>query len=74
MFKSILYHGYGIVGCSYIHADYRKGNCVFTLSRKKISLLGAICKSKRIIKRGFGAFYWPVAIFYMSLYSNLSLW
>lgn len=52
MSTSLLYHGFGIVGYSYIRTDYQEGNVVFTISRKKFSLRCPVCKSKRIIKHG----------------------
>jgi len=52
MSTSLLYHGFGIVGYSYIRTDYQEGNVIFTVSRKKFSLRCPVCKSKRIIKHG----------------------
>ena len=52
MSTSLLYHGFGIVGYRYIRTDYREGDVIFTVSRKKFSLRCPVCKSKRIIKHG----------------------
>lgn len=52
MSTSILYHGFGIVGYSYVRSDYREGAITFTLSRKKFSLYCPVCKSKQIIMHG----------------------
>ena len=52
MSTSLLYHGFGIVGYSYIRTDYQEGNVIFTVSKKKFSLRCPVCKSKRIIKHG----------------------
>lgn len=52
MSTSLLYHGFGIVGYRYIRSEYREGDVIFTVARKKFSLRCPVCKSKRIIKHG----------------------
>jgi len=52
MSTSLLYHGFGIVGYNYVRTDYREGNVIFTVSRKKFNIRCPVCKSKRIIKHG----------------------
>jgi transposase len=52
MSTSLLYHGFGIAGYSYIRTDYREGSIFFTLSRKNFNFRCPVCKSKRIIKHG----------------------
>jgi len=52
MSTSLLYHGFGIVGYRYICTEYREGDVIFTVSRKKFNLRCPVCKSKRIVKHG----------------------
>jgi transposase len=52
MSTSLLYHGFGISGYRYIRTDYREGDVIFTISRKKFSIRCPVCKSKNIIKHG----------------------
>ena len=52
MSTSLLYHGLGIVGYTYVRTDYREGNIIYTISRKRFNLRCSVCKSKRIIKHG----------------------
>ncbi len=52
MSTSLLYHGFGISGYRYIRTDYREGDMIFTISRKKFSIRCPVCKSKNIIKHG----------------------
>ena len=37
---------------NYIRTEYREGEVIFTISRKKFNLRCPVCKSRRIIKRG----------------------
>lgn len=52
MSTSLLYHGFGIVGYHYVRSEYREGDVIFTVSRKKFGLRCPVCKSKRVIRRG----------------------
>lgn len=52
MSTSLLYHGFGIVGYRYLRTEYREGNVIFTVSRKKFGLRCPVCKSKRVIRHG----------------------
>lgn len=52
MSTSLLYHGFGIVRYRNIRIEYREGDVIFTVSRKKIGLRCPVCKSKRVIRRG----------------------
>jgi transposase len=52
MSTSLLYHGFGIVGYKYVRTDYREGDVIFTVSRKKFSLRCSVCKSKKVIQHG----------------------
>lgn len=52
MSTSLLYHGFGIIGYRYDRTDYREGNVIFSISRKKFSLRCPVCKSKNIIRHG----------------------
>ena len=52
MSTSLLYHGFGIVGYRYIRTEYREGDIIFTVSRKKFGLRCPVCKSKKVIRRG----------------------
>jgi transposase len=52
MSTSLLYHGFGISGYRYIRTDYREGDVISTISRKKFSIRCPVCKSKNIIKHG----------------------
>jgi transposase len=52
MSTSLLYHGFSIVGYTYVRTDYREGNIIYTISRKRFNLRCPVCKSKRIIKHG----------------------
>jgi transposase len=52
MSTSLLYHGFGIVGYTYVRTDYQEGNIIYTISRKRFNLRCPVCKSKRIIKHG----------------------
>jgi hypothetical protein len=46
MSTSLLYHGFDIVRYRYICTEYKKGDVIFTVSRKKFSLRCPVCKSK----------------------------
>ncbi len=37
MSTSLLYHGFGVVGYRYLRTEYREGNVIFTVSRKKFT-------------------------------------
>lgn len=52
MSTSLLYHGFGIVGYRYLRTEYREGDVISTVSRKKFCLRCPVCKSKRVIRRG----------------------
>ena len=52
MSTSLIYHGFGIVGYTYVRTDYREGSIIYTISRKRFNLRCPVCKSKRIIKHG----------------------
>jgi transposase len=52
MSTSLLYHGFGIVGYRYVRSDYREGDIIFTINRKKFSIRCPVCKSKNIIRHG----------------------
>ena len=52
MSTSLLYHGFGIVGYTYVRTDFQEGNIIYTISRKRFNLRCPVCKSKRIIKHG----------------------
>ena len=52
MSTSLLYHCFRIVGYDYIRTEYKEGNAIFTVARKKFSLRCPLCKGKRVIRRG----------------------
>lgn len=52
MSTSLLYHGFGVIGYRYVRSDYREGDIIFTVIRKKFSIRCPICKSKNIIRHG----------------------
>jgi transposase len=52
MSTSLLYHGFGIVGYKYVRTDYREGDVIFTVSRKRFSLRCSVCKSRKVIQHG----------------------
>ncbi len=52
MSTSLLYHGFGVIGYRYVRSDYREGDIIFTVTRKKFSIRCPVCKSKNIIRHG----------------------
>lgn len=47
MSTSLLYHGFGIAGYDYIRTDYRQGDTIFTVARKKFTLRARSVSVKR---------------------------
>ena len=52
MSTSLLYHGFGIVGYQYVHTRYENGSIIFRITEDHFSHKCAICKSRRIVRRG----------------------
>jgi len=52
MSTSQLYQGFGISGYHYLRTDYKAGDVIFTITRKKFSVRCPVCKSKKIIRHG----------------------
>jgi len=52
MSTSLLYHGFGVAGYRYVRTNYREGDIIFTVERKKFSIRCPVCKSKNVIRHG----------------------
>lgn len=53
MSTSILYHGFGIVGYQYVHAEYSGGKVVFRLRQDRHKMRCRQCGSREVTKKGF---------------------
>jgi len=52
MSTSLLYHGFGIRGYTYVKTEYEAGKVIFTICQERGDLRCAICGSRRIVRRG----------------------
>ena len=52
MSTSLLYHGFGIRGYTYVKTEYEAGKVIFTICQEKRDLRCAICGSRRVVRRG----------------------
>ena len=52
MSTSLLYHNFDIVGYNYVRIEYRVGDAIFTVSRKKFHYVAQRCESKKVIQHG----------------------
>ena len=52
MSTSLLYHGFGLVGYTYVRTTYEEGKMVFTVKHKRDKLHCPVCGSRDIILRG----------------------
>ena len=52
MSTSFLYHGFGLVGYTYVRTEYQGGNVIFTIRHKRDKLYCPECESKNIVLRG----------------------
>ena len=52
MFTSLLYHTWGIRGCTYVHTRYERGNTTFRVRQNGSSLRSSCCGSRKVVKRG----------------------
>lgn len=52
MSTSFLYHGFGLVGYTYVRTTYKEGNVIFTMQHKRDKLHCPQCESKNIVLRG----------------------
>jgi transposase len=52
MSTSLLYHGFGLVGYSYMRTVYREGKVIFTIKHKREKLHCPACGSRDLILRG----------------------
>lgn len=52
MSTSLLYHGFGIRGYSYVKTEYEGGKVIFTVRQDAHALRCAACGSRRVIRRG----------------------
>jgi transposase len=53
MSTSLLYHGFGIRGYSYVNTVYEAGKVMFTIRQERGNLRCAACGSRRVVRRGF---------------------
>ncbi len=53
MSTSLLYHGFGIRGYSYVKTEYEGGKVIFTVRQEAHALRCAACRSRRVIRRGY---------------------
>ena len=52
MSTSLLYHGFGLVGYTYVKTAYEEGKVIFTVKHKRNKLCCPACGSKDLILRG----------------------
>ena len=52
MSTSLLYHGFGIRGYTYVKTEYEAGKVIFTICQERGDLRCAICGSRRVVRRG----------------------
>ena len=53
MSTSLLYHGFGIRGYTYVKTEYEGSRVVFTIRQERGDLRCAACGSRRVVRRGF---------------------
>ena len=53
MSTSLMFHGFGIRGYQLQKTEYKKGNIYFHITQDKHNLRCPVCKSPRIIRKGF---------------------
>ena len=52
MSTSILYHGFGLAGYSYIRTSYNDGRIVFDITHQRVKLRCPVCKGRDLTLRG----------------------
>jgi transposase len=52
MSTSLLYHGFGLVGYTYVKTQYREGAVIFTVAHKRDGMRCSVCKGTRLTLRG----------------------
>jgi len=52
MSTSLLYHGFGLVGYTYVRTTYEEGNVIFTVKHKRDKLHCPECGSRDLVLRG----------------------
>ena len=55
MSTSLLYHGFGLVGYTYVRTAYEEGKVIFTIKHKRDKLHCPECGSRDLILRGCSA-------------------
>lgn len=53
MSTSLLYHGFGIRGYTYVKTAYEGGQVIFTIRQERGDLRCAACGSRQVVRRGF---------------------
>ncbi len=52
MSTSLLYHGFGIRGYTYVRTEYEGGTVIFTICQERGDLRCAACGSRRVVRHG----------------------
>jgi transposase len=52
MSTSLLYHGFGVRGYSYVNTHYEGGSVIFTIGQSRFELECSSCGSREVIRRG----------------------
>ena len=52
MSTSLLYHGFGIRGYTYVRTEYEGGTVIFTIGQERGDLRCAACGSRRVVRHG----------------------
>lgn len=52
MSTSLLYHGFGLVGYTYVRTTYEEGKVIFTIKHKRDKLRCPVCGSRDLVLRG----------------------
>ena len=52
MSTSLLYHGFGIRGYTYVRTAYEGGTVIFTIHQERGDLRCAVCGSRQVVRRG----------------------
>jgi transposase len=52
MSKSLLYHGFGIVGYDYVRTRYEGRSITFTIRHKREKLRCPVCRGRKVMMRG----------------------
>jgi transposase len=52
MSTSLLYHGFGLIGYTYIRTRYKEGSVIFTIAHKRDKMCCSVCKGTKLTLRG----------------------